>query len=195
MLQRLFPVRLDNEGYRGRLAALWLLAIFLLLRAIMGVNGAINTRAIATGDGIRLDGLGEGAAETILRLFQSLSLAQLPLVAIGVAALWRWRAMVPFLYLVLLADLGVRRLVASANAVARTDAASVGVWINLGLLALLVVGLVLSLWSRPERSTPSDCPTSDRSDGRQRSLRDDSFKKDLERVLAEDANFPASTKP
>ena len=111
MLQRLFPVRLDNEGYRGRLAALWLLALFLLLRAIMGVNGAINTRAIATGDGIRLDGLGEGAAETILGLFQSLSLAQLPLVAIGVAALWRWRAMVPFLYLVLLADLGLRRLV------------------------------------------------------------------------------------
>ena len=99
MLQRLFPVRLDNEGYRGRVAALWLFALFLLLRAIMGVNGAINTRAIATGDGIRLDGLGEAAAETILRLFQSLSLAQLPLVAIGVAALWRWRAMVPFLYL------------------------------------------------------------------------------------------------
>ena len=156
MLHRLFPVRLDNEGYRGRLAALWLFALFLLLRAIMGVNGAINTRAIATGDGIRLDGLGEGAAETILRLFQSLSLAQLPLVAVGVAALWRWRAMVPFLYLVLLADLGVRRLVASANAGAGTDAASVGVWISFGLLALLVVGLVLSLWSRPERSTPSD---------------------------------------
>ena len=156
MLLRLFPVRLDNEVYRGRLAALWLFALFLLLRAIMGVNGAINTRAIATGDGIRLDGLGEGAAETILGLFQSLSLAQLPLVAIGVAALWRWRAMVPFLYLVLLADLGLRRLFASANTVARTDAASVGVWINLGLLALLVVGLVLSLWSRPERSTPSD---------------------------------------
>jgi hypothetical protein len=156
MLQRLFPVRLDNGGYRGRVAALWLFAVFLLLRAIMGVNGAINTRAIATGDGIGLDGLGEGAAETILSLFRSLSLAQLPLVAIGVAALWRWRAMVPFLYLVLLADLGVRRLVASANAVTRTDAAWVGVWINFGLLALLVVGLVLSLWSRPGRSTPKD---------------------------------------
>jgi hypothetical protein len=156
MLQRLFPVRLDNEGYRGRVAALWLFALFLLFRAIMGVNGAINTRAIATGDGIRLDGLGEGAVETILRLFQGLSLAQLPLVAIGVAALWRWRAMVPFLYLVLLADLGLRRLVASANAVGRTDAAPVGVWINLGLLALLVVGLVLSLWSRLQLSTPSD---------------------------------------
>jgi hypothetical protein len=148
MLRRLFPTRLDNEGYRGRVAALWLFALFLLLRAIMGVNGAINTRAIATGDGFRLDGLGAGGAETILYLFRILSLAQLPLVAIGAVALWRWRAMVPFLYLVLLADQIVRRLVAQANPVPRTEAAAVGLGINLALLALLAAGLVLSLWSR-----------------------------------------------
>ena len=149
MLRSLFPARVDNEGYRGRAAALWLLGLFLVLRGIMGVNGAINTRRIATGDGIRLDGLGEGGAETMLLLFRSLSLAHLPLVVVGVAVLWRWRAMVPFLCLVLLADQTVRRFVAMANPIMRTEAAAVGVWINLGLLALLVVGFVLSLWSRP----------------------------------------------
>jgi hypothetical protein len=149
MLRRLFPVRLDNEAYRGHVAALWLFALLLLLKAIMGVNGAINARSIATGDGIRLDGLGAGAAETILLLFRSLSLAQLPLVAIGAAALWRWRAMVPFLYVVLLAELLVRRLVASANPIPRTEAGAVGMWITLAILALLFAGLVLSLWSRP----------------------------------------------
>ena len=60
MPSSLFPVRLDNAGYRGRVAALWLFALVLLLKAIMGVNGAINTRRIATGDGFRLD---EGGAE------------------------------------------------------------------------------------------------------------------------------------
>jgi hypothetical protein len=40
----------------GRAAALWVLALFLLRRAIMGVNGALNPRAIATGDGLRLGG-------------------------------------------------------------------------------------------------------------------------------------------
>jgi hypothetical protein len=158
MLHRLFPARLDNAAYRGPAAALWLFAVFLLLRAIMGVNGAINTRAIATGDGLRLDGLGEGGAETILLLFRSLSLAQLPLVAIGLAVLWRWRAMVPFLYLVLLADLIVRRLVAAANAVPRTEAGAVGTWINLALLALLFVGLALSLWSRRDAGRSSPAP-------------------------------------
>ncbi len=156
MLRRLFPVRLDNAGYRGRVAALWLFALFLLLRAIMGVNGALNTRAVATGaDGIRLDGLGEGGAETVLLLFRSLSLAQLPLVAIGAAAVWRWRAMVPFLYLVLLAEQIVRRLAALASAVARTEAAAAGMWINLALLALLCAGLALSLWTAPQRDAPS----------------------------------------
>jgi hypothetical protein len=149
---RLFPVRLDNEGYRGSVAALWLFAVFLVLRAIMGVNGAINTRTIATGDGIRLD---EGGAETILLLFRNLSLANLPLVAIGAVVLWRWRAMVPFLYLVLLGDQIVRRVVALANPTARSDAGAVGVWINLGLLALLFVGFVLSLWSRPSAARRS----------------------------------------
>ena len=81
MLRHLFAVRLDNEGYRGRVAALWLFAFFLMIKAIIGVNGAINTLAVATGaDGIRLDGLGEGGAETILFLFRSLSVTQLPLV-------------------------------------------------------------------------------------------------------------------
>lgn len=144
-VSRLFPMRLDNKGYRGRTAALWLFGLFLLLRLIMGVNGAINTTAIAAGDGLRLD---DGGRETILLLFRNLSLSNLPLVAIGAVALWRWRAMVPFLYLVLLADQVVRRLAALANPIARTDAAAVGIWINLALLALLVLGLVLSLWNR-----------------------------------------------
>jgi hypothetical protein len=154
MIGGLFPARLDNQGYRGRAVTLWLFGLFLVLRAIMGVNGAVNTRAIATGDGIRLDGFGEGAAETILLLFRNLSLAQLPLVAIGAVVLWRWRAMVPFLYLVLLADQAVRRLAALANPIARTEAASVGIWINLGILALLLVGFLLSLWSRPSAARP-----------------------------------------
>jgi hypothetical protein len=158
MLLSLFPACLDNDGYRGRVAALWLLAAFLVLRTIMGVNGAINTRYIATGDGIRFDGLGESAAETILLLFQSLSLSRLPLVAIGAAVLWRWRAMVPFLYLVLLAESIVRLLVSSANMVARTEATAAAIWLSFGLLALLFAGSMLSLWSRPSAVGSSPRP-------------------------------------
>ena len=155
MLSRLLPARLDNESYGGRAAALWLFALFLTLKAIMGVNGAINTRAVATGaDGIRLDGLGAGAAETILSLFRSLSLAHLPLVAIGAVVLWRWRAMVPFLFLILLAEQLLRRLGAQASAAPRNAASGVGASINLAILALLLGGLLLSLWKAPKRDAP-----------------------------------------
>ncbi len=63
--------------------------------------------------------------------------------------------MVPFLYLVLLAEQLVRRLAAPANAVARTEAGAVGMWINLALLALLFAGLALSLWPAPNREASS----------------------------------------
>jgi hypothetical protein len=62
--------------------------------------------------------------------------------------------MVPFLYLVLLVDQIVRRLVALANPISRTEAGAVGMWINLAILALLLAGLVLSLWSRPRAARP-----------------------------------------
>jgi hypothetical protein len=153
MLQRLFPGRLDNEGYRGRAAALWLFGLLLALKLVMGVNGTLNARSVATGaDGIRLDGPAAGAAETILELFRALSLSHLSLVAIGAAALWRWRAMVPFLYLVLIADQLARRLVVAAYAVPREETAAPGSAIVLVILALLVGGFLLSLWP-PRRRT------------------------------------------
>ncbi|HEX8644493.1 MAG TPA: hypothetical protein VF702_11340 [Allosphingosinicella sp.] len=151
MLDRLFPARLDNEGYRGSAAALWALGLLLALKAVMGVNGTLNARSVATGaDGIRLDGLPGGAAETVLQLFRALSLGQLPLVLIGLAALLRWRAMVPFVYLVLIAEQLARRLLAIAAA-RPMDWTSPGAWINLGLLALLLAGFALSLWMRPDK--------------------------------------------
>lgn len=152
MTDRLFPPRLDNEGYRGQAAALWLFGLLLLLKAIMGVNGAFNARTVATGaDGIILGGLDAGAADTILQLFRALSLGQLPLVLIGLAALVRWRALVPFLFLILFVEQIARRLVAAAYA-ARPAAEAPGGAITLGIIALLVAGLALSLWPRRQRA-------------------------------------------
>ncbi|HEY0013381.1 MAG TPA: hypothetical protein VGB79_11095 [Allosphingosinicella sp.] len=148
LIQRLFPARADRESYAGRPAALWLLGLFIALKAIIGLNGTFNARSVATGaDGIVLDGLGEVAIETILQLFRALSLAQLPLVLIGVAVLLRWRSMAPFLFLVLLTEQFARRLLAAVQAAPR-EAAAPGSWISLGLLLILILGLALSLWPR-----------------------------------------------
>jgi hypothetical protein len=148
LVERLFPERADRESYAGSRAALWLLGLFIALKAVMAVNGTPNARTVATGaDGIVLEGLGGGVAETILHLFRAASLSQLPLVLIGLAVLLRWRSLVPFLFLVLLAEQLARRLLAFLEA-APARAATPGSWITFGLLLILFVGLALSLRQR-----------------------------------------------
>lgn len=150
ILQRLFPARADNEGYEGLRAALWLLGIILLLKTIMGVNGTLNAAEVASGaDGVALTGLPEGAAATILMLFRGLSIGQLPMVLVGTGVLLRWRSLAPFLLLVLIAEQLGRRAVAAAYAAPGAAAPSIGTWINLSILAMLVAGFALSLWRRP----------------------------------------------
>lgn len=158
MLDRLFPRQLDNrfEGYR---AALWLLGLYVALKLIMGVNSIFNTESVAVGaDGFPLDSFGPAAAQAVLMLFALTSLGQLALALIALTALVRYRAMVPFIYLVLLAEQLARRSIVQSYAVARTDSAPAGWYVSFALMALLAAGLVLSLLrsGRRDRSSPAE---------------------------------------
>ena len=143
MLDRLFPAQADNR-FGGRKAALWLLGLLLALKLVMSVNSILNTEAVAAGaDGIPLASYGEAAARQVLLLFALMALGQLFLVLVGLAALIRWRSLVPFVYLVLGAEhLARRAIVRSYSGGPATD---VAFYLNYGLLFLLAVGLVLSL--------------------------------------------------
>ena len=74
-----------------------------------------------------------------------MALGQLILALIALTALIRWRALVPFLYLVSLGEQIARRFIVQAHAVAHTESAAVGWYVGFGVLALLTLGLVLSL--------------------------------------------------
>ena len=145
ILHRLFPKQADNSfgGYR---AALWLLGLFVALKLVMGFNSILNTATVAAGaDGIALDSFGPAAAREVLTLFALTSLGQLTLALVALTILVRYRALVPFIYLVLIGEHLARRLIVQSYALARTETASIGLYISLGLLALLVLGLALSL--------------------------------------------------
>lgn len=145
MINRLFPRQIDNrlEGYR---AALWLLALYVALKLVMSVNSIFNTASVAVGgDGIPLDSFGSEAASAVLMLFALMSLGQLMLALIALAALIRWRAMVPLIYLFLIGEHVARRLIVQSHAVARTESLPAGAYVNYALLALLALGLLLSL--------------------------------------------------
>jgi hypothetical protein len=147
-LNRLFPRQIDNR-FDGHRAALWLLGLFIALKLAMSVNSIVNTATVAAGaDGLPLDSYGPAAARAVLMLFALMSLGQLTLALIALAILIRYRAMVPFIYLVLLGEQLARRFVVQSYAVPRTESTAVGGYVNLGLLALLTLGFILSLQRR-----------------------------------------------
>ena len=155
MLGRLFPRQFDND-YRGHWLGLVLFALAISLRAVQGANSVVLTRMVATGaDGISLAGYSPAQEDALLSLFAVLGLYLLIVPLIGALALIRYRAMVPFLYLVLLAtQLGVRALHMFHPAFAGQAGgpAPVGFYVNLGLLAATVLGFALSLMDRKPRA-------------------------------------------
>ena len=145
MLERLFPRQVDNR-FGGHRSALWLLGLLIALKLIMSARSIFDTVAVAQGaDGIPLDSFGRAAAREVLLLFALMALGHLVLTLIALIVLIRWRALVPFIYLVLLGEHVARRLIAQSHRVAGTPSTDVALYVNYGLLALLTLGLVLSL--------------------------------------------------
>jgi hypothetical protein len=145
MLNRLFPRAFDN-AYRGHALAIWLFVPVVLLKAVQGANSIVITRTVATGaDGIPLDRFDPQAAQTVIALFALLGFHLLILPLQSLVVLIRYRAMIPFMFLMLLVMQLGGRLVLLAHPVARSGDTPMGLYINLAILAATVTGFVLSL--------------------------------------------------
>ena len=84
-----------------------------------------------------------------MALFAIWGLSQLVFSVFGVLALTRYRAMVPLMYVLLLLEHLARKGILLVKPIATTGRPP-GLYINLVLLALMIVGLVLSLRTRAE---------------------------------------------
>jgi len=152
MLERIFPRQFDN-AYRGRLLAIWLFVPIILFKAVQGANSIIITRQVMTGaDGIPLDLYGAAGADAAIALFALLGLYVLVLPVLGLVALIRYRAMIPLLYLMLLLTYAGGKALSLLHPLARSDGQPIGFYINLALLALMLIGFVLSLLNRPGKT-------------------------------------------
>lgn len=153
MLDRIFPAQADNR-FGGHRAATWLLGLYVALKLAMSFNSIFLAERVAGGaDGIQLDSIGPVAVREVLTLFSLTGLGQLALALIALTVLLRYRALVPFIFLVLLGEALARRLIVQGYAAARTGDGAVAFYINLGLLVLLAIGLFLSLVpARQQRS-------------------------------------------
>ena len=143
----LLPARADND-YRGRRLALWFLAVVLLAKGAIGVNSIVSGQKVAsTADGIPLDTFTPGAAQTVVSLFGLLGVSHVVVVLLGVVVFVRYRALVPLLFALLLVEQLAKRAFTWLMPVPRTGQPP-GPFVILGILALTVAGLVLSLWPR-----------------------------------------------
>ena len=103
MLDRLLPRRVDR--YDGHRLALWL---FVPITLVTLVRSAIHVfehdggaQSIAT---IPLDTMTSGGAEAVILVFALWGLSQLLLGLVFVVVLWRYRGLVPLMYLLLLLE-------------------------------------------------------------------------------------------
>lgn len=146
MLSRLLPRPIDNH-YRGRGVALWLFAFVVLVKVIMSVNSILNAESIArSADGIPLGTFPPAAAQTVVSLFALSAFSRLTIALLGILVLVRYRAMVPLMFASFLLEHLGRRLVLQFLPIPRTGTPP-GSAINLVLLAVMIVGLGLSLWN------------------------------------------------
>jgi hypothetical protein len=150
MLNRILPGQFDN-AYRGMRAAVWLFVPLVLLRLVMGANMMWHPADIAaTADAIPLSSYTGGGAQAVISLFAQIGLYRLLLALLTALALVRYRAMIPLLYLLLLLELLGSRLLDYFYPIAKPAGASgqTGSALILGILALTLIGFVLSLIPR-----------------------------------------------
>ena len=144
MLDRVFPERIDDR-FRGHRFALWLfypITLMTLVRSgihIFRSDG--GAQSIAT---IPLDTFSGGGAETVISLFALWGLSQLLIGALFVVVLLRYRAMIPLMYLLILAEYAGRVAIGFAKPIVTVGTPPGGPG-SFAMIALGVLGLVLSL--------------------------------------------------
>ena len=148
MLERIFPKAFDN-AYRGHWLGIALFAPIVFVKAAQGVVSMLTPESTMAGaDGIPLDRFNPIAADTAIKMFALLGMYLLVVPVISAVALVRYRAMIPFLFLMLLAvQLGARTLnyLHPIVRVAASGGQPIGLYVNLGILALTVVGFIFSV--------------------------------------------------
>ena len=151
MLNQILPRQADNT-YRGYKVALGLFGLLVLMKAGISLGTIFNGYAAASSaDGIPLDTFTPAGARAVVSLFALWGLSQLMICLLCALVLVRYRPMVPLMFALLLLEHLSRKLILQIIPIDTTGAPP-GYFINLGLLALMIGGLALSLWSKRDQT-------------------------------------------
>jgi len=144
MLNDFLPQHADN-AYHGHKVALWMFAVVVFMRVVMSLNSLLNARTTARyADGIPLHTYTPAAEQTTVFLFSLLGFYGFMICLPCILVLIRYRSLVPVMFALLLLQSIGARLIIHLVPIVRTGT-SPGIYVNLVLLALMVVGLALSI--------------------------------------------------
>ena len=147
MFNAILPESADNT-FRGYKAALWILGLLLLVRAVIALRSLFDGHTVATSaDGLALSTFTLAGSETIVLMFAMWGLAQLVISFFGAVVLIRYRALTSLVYAALLVELLGRKAVGHFMPIAGASPAPAS-WVNVALLVLTIVGFSLSLIDR-----------------------------------------------
>ena len=160
MLNRLFPKQIDNN-YQGSKIAIVILFLITIVKMLMGINiGGFNpfvpTEYILSHvDGVPLETYPIEASKTIISMAQSWGLDMLILSLLSVLIMVRYRSAIPIMFIIYLSENFIRELpslVKIFDQLLSGIPLSMAAIINISLIALLFVGLILSIY-KPRAKT------------------------------------------
>jgi len=145
MFNQLLPRQADNS-FQGRRPALWIFALVLLVLAAMSTNSIFNGHYVAKDiDGLPLDTYTLTGAQAVVSLYAIWGVTQLIIVLIGIITIIRYRALVPLMFLVLIFQQLLMRVIHYYLPVAKSEGVSIS-WFIVLLMSLMVLGFILSIW-------------------------------------------------
>lgn len=153
MLSRIFPKQFDND-YRGHQLAVWLLALFLLVKTFacvtqIGLNPFWTSRDVLQGvERVPLDTFGATAANAALVLFGWWGVTALMPTLLGFIVVVRYRSMISLIYLLLVFNhIGQQALADTAPIVGMLGADAPR---PIAIIVMLIFGFGMSLLT-PQR--------------------------------------------
>jgi hypothetical protein len=151
VFDKLLPQPNDNS-YRGYKVALWLFGLVVGVKIVQSLAVIFNGYGTARdADGIPVDTYSPEAAQQIVALFAQGSLWRLTFGLLCVLVLVRYRSAVPLMFVLLLLNYLASQLIFQFVPLTRTGTPP-GPYVNFGLFALTIVGLMLSLRNRNIRT-------------------------------------------
>jgi hypothetical protein len=151
MFDKLLPPSFDNT-YRGYSAALWLFGLVVGVKIVQSLAVLLNGYGTARdADGIPIAIYTPDAAQQMVALFAQGSLWRLTFSLFCVVVLMRYRSAVPLMLVLLVLNYLASQLIFQLVPLARAGTPP-GPYVNFGLFALTIVGLILSLRSPTMRT-------------------------------------------